>query len=373
MTQFFKRGAYALLFFFLSLSAQNIPYCKHDFREKSDTYHIVASFYPKTNELELNTFDKKWDVMPQFKQDNIAYGTLYGDVHYTNKDWKIGMFYENGMFLSFNKGFGETWYKTDKDFNTLLHFQDINTKLESVPIRGNGVYYKIGGLFLQKSFEPFTHHYVAVKLKLFGSNEVQEIALSGLNTRQRFIGAFDYWYKRRNYISKEEPTAEDLNGYGYSVDLEYIYSNDLFYFYGGVMNVAGKIRYDSATKMHYEFDSQTTYRGKDGYNHRKPFGQGYYIDQKLSVDMPIYYRSAFDISPENFFSFGDNMEGYKGTFFNELYFTVQPFAHVRLKAGYIYEAKTTVFGVYLKHLSIEISNNFSFSQQIVEATVHVRF
>lgn len=373
MTPFYKRGVFALLFFSLSLLADNIPYYKHDFREENAIFYLKGSFYPKTNRLALDTFEKEWDVLPQFKQNNIAYGTLYGDVHYNIESWKIGAFYENGMFLSFNKGFGETWYKTNKDFNTLLHFQNINTQLESTQISGKGLYYKIGGLFVYKYFKPVDNHYIGMKLKVFGSDEVQDIKLSGLNTQQRFIGAFDYWYKQKNYISKRDVTADAPNGYGYSVDLEYIYSNEFLYLYGGVMNVTGKIYYDSATKMHYDFDSQTTYRGQDGYNHRRPFGKGYYKDQHYSINMPIYYRGVLDIAPKSSFSIGDNMEGYKDAVFNELYLTVQPLSFIRLKTGYIYEAKTAVFGVYLKHFSMEISNNFSFSQQVLQANVHVWF
>lgn len=368
-----KRSLYALLFLPFFLFAQNIPYFKHDFREKDDTYHIKASFYPKTNRLELDTFEQDWDVMPQFKQDNIAFGTLYGDIHYNLGSIKFGAFYENAMFISFDKGFGETWFKTDKDFNTLLHFEDINTKLEATPIGGKGLYYKIGGLFLQKSFEPLQDHFVALKLKVFGSDELQEIALGGFNTQERFIGAFDYYYKRENHISKKSATADELNGYGYSVDLEYIYNDEHLYLYGGLMNLLGTIHYNSATKMHYEFDSKTIYKGEDGYNHRRPFGKGYYKDTKHKIEMPMYYRGVVDVAPKSFFSFGDSIEGYKKELFNELYITMRFATAMRIKVGYIYEAKTSVFGVYFKNFSAEITNNFSFSQQIMQANIHVRF
>lgn len=368
-----KRSLYALLFLPFILCSRQIDYYKNDFRERNDTFHLKASFYPKSNQLKLDTFEEKWNVIPRFKRNNIAFGTLYGDIHYNFGSVKAGVFYENGMFVSFNKGFGKTWYATDKDFNTLLHFQNINTQLEPTPISGEGIYYKIGGVFLQKSFKLAQYHFFALKLKLFGSDEVQDITLGGLNTKERFIGAFDYYYKRHNYISKRQATAKAIDGYGYSIDVEYIYNNDFLYLYGGIMNLGGRIYYDSVTRMHYEFDSQTVYKGEDGYNHRKPFGSGYYKDDEFYVDMPTYYKGVIDIAPNRFFSFGDNIEGYKKTVFNELYISLQPFSRVRLKSGYIFEAKTAVFGIYFRNISMEISNNFSFSQQIMQANIHVWF
>jgi hypothetical protein len=39
----------------------------------------------------------------------------------------------------------------------------------------------------------------------------------------------------------------------------------------------------------------------------------------------------------------------------------------------MYEAKTVIFGANFNHFQVEISNNFSFSQQVMQAKVHIWF
>ena len=311
--------------------------------------------------------------MPNHTQNNIAFGTVYADVYYAFESFKIGAFYEQTALVELNDGFIETLFYAKNDFNTFLHLDTINTQLRDVTLEGSANYYKTKGMYIQKIFSVQHTHFISLKAKLLLSDEIQDIKLDGSNTQARFEAGFDYYYRTKNYVSHNEGGSDSSYGYGYGFDLEYIYNNEALYIYAGLLNIGATLYWDGINKMHYDFDSKTIYLGKDGYNHRKPFGVGYYkYDINYKQDLPMFYRGSLNYEFNTIVSLGANLNGYKEYYFNELYCNIKLY-NTRWKVGYINEASTLIFGAYFDHFNVEISNNFSFSQQVMQAKIDFWF
>ena len=367
-----RRGVILTLLLFTQVLF-GIDYYEYDFRDRNNTYHARASFNPKSNKLQLNIFDNKWSVLPTHTQNNCAYGGVYYDFYYNYESYKIGIFRQEEALIYLNDGFIQTLYQSNNDFNTFLHKNNLNTQITDTKIEGYINYYKLKGMYLQKVFQLNKEQALSAKLKLFIADDGQEANINGHNTQQRFVANLNYYYRAKNYISKRTSSYTTSDGYGYSLDLEYIYNKEALYIYAGLLNIGGIIYWDGISQMYYNFDSQTVYLGDDGYNHRKAFGIGYYKDGvKHQQHLPIFYRASIDYQFLNFFSLGNNISGYKDVIFNEPYVTIKLY-NSRYKVGYMYEGKTAIFAAYFKYFKVEISNNFSFSQQIMQAKVHIWF
>jgi len=361
----------ALSLFFTSL--YSVEYYEHDFRDINNTFHIRASLNPKSNKLQLNIFDQHWDIMPTHIQDNYAYGSIYFDAYYAYETLKLGVFAEKSASIYLNDGFVQTLFQSNNDFNTFLHNSSINTQLSKTDIDGYTNYYDIKGFYLQKLFLLNKYHTLSTKLKFFVSDDVQNVDINGYNTQDRFLANLEYYYRKKNYISHRTADETTAKGYGYSIDLEYIYNKEKLYIYAGLLNLGGIIYWDDISKMSYIFDSQTVYIGDDGYSHRKPFGIGRYEDHiNYKQHLPMFYRASIDYAFYDYLSVGNNLSGYKDVVFNEPYITFRVY-NSRYKVGYMYEANTAIFAAYFQHFKVEISNNFSFSQQVMQAKVHIWF
>jgi len=368
-----RRGVLVTLLLFFTPLLYGVDYYEHDFRDSNNTFHIRASLNPKSNELQLNIFDQTWDVMPTHVQDNYAYGSIYFDAYYNFETWKIGIFADQSASIYLNDGFIQTLYQSNNDFNTFLHNSTINTQLSKTDIDGFTNYYDIKGLYLQKLLSLSPYHTISAKVKFFVSDDIQNVDINGYNTQERFVANLEYYYRKENYISHRTSDETTSKGYGYSIDLEYIYNKERLYIYAGLLNIGGIIYWDNISKMTYFFDSQTVYVGADGYNHRKPFGVGKYEDNvKYKQYLPMFYKGTIDYALYSFLSIGNNLSGYKDVVFNEPYVTLKVY-NSRYKVGYMYEANTAIFAAYFQHFKVEISNNFSFSQQVMQAKVHIWF
>ena len=307
--------------------------------------------------------------MPEHQENNTAFGSIYFDLYYNFKDFKIGVFEERTTAIEMNNGFIETWYKADKDFNVLLHKSDIGSEISYDSILGEANYYHTRGIYIQKVFSLGKYNFLAVKLKYNLAKDIQYLQLNGYNTQNQFQASFDYYYSDENYISHNNMHDKDYKGSGFGLDIEYIFNYKKFYFYAGLLNIKSYIKWKSITKMHYDFDSVTVYKGSDGYNHRKPFGSGKYsYDVDYRQKLPMFYHSAINYEINDYLSIGDNLEGYRSTTFNEIYLNTK-ILNSRYKIGYIYEAKNLTFGAYFNHLKVEISNRFSYSNKLLQAKI----
>jgi len=358
---------------FFTTTLYSVEYYEYDFRDKNNTFHIRGLLNPKSNQLKLNIFDDSWDSMPVYAKDNYAFGGIYFDTYYMFDGYKLGLFAEERATIYFNDGFVKTLYYADNDFNTFLHMDDIYTKVDPTFLKGDTNAYKIKGVYLGKVFQIKQHHFLSAKLKLYVADDVQNLFIEGTNTQERFQGTLKYYYCEENYVSNRTSDEETSQGYGYSVDIEYIYNKEKLYIYAGLLNVGGVIYWSNISKMEYTFDSKTIYLGEDGYNHRKPFGVGKYQDNvSYTQYLPLFYRASLDYALFENFSIGNNLSGYKDVVFNEPYLSFALYKS-RWKLGYMYEAKTVIFGANFNHFQVEISNNFSFSQQVMQAKVHIWF
>jgi len=359
--------------FFFTTTLYGVQYYQYDFRDHNNTFHIKGLLDPKSNKLKLNIFDHTWESMPLYAKDNYAFGGLYFDAYYVYNGYKIGAFSEERASIYFNDGFVKTLYSSNSDFNTFLHMDDIYTKIDPTLLKGSTNAYKIKGAYLEKIFQIQQNHFLSAKLKLYVADDVQNLVIEGTNTQERFQGTLEYYYCKENYVSGRTSEETTSQGYGYSMDLAYIYNKEKLYIYAGLFNIGGVIYWNNISKMEYVFDSDTVYVGEDGYNHRKPFGIGSYQDNvSYTQYLPLFYRASFDYALFENFSFGNNLSGYRSVVFNEPYVTMKLY-NTRWKLGYMYEAKTVMFGAYFNHFQVEISNNFSFSQQVMQAKVHIWF
>jgi len=360
----------------LSLLSSNLfsfDYYKHNFLDSNNTYHFRANANPKSNILYFNTFEKDWQNLPDHKEENIAFGTAYADLYYTFENYKFGTFWEKSATIAMDEGLIQTWYYANKDFNTLLHMQDIGNNISATSINGNANYYESYGIYLQKTLSLNNENFLSLKMNLLFPKNMQNLTVAGYNTSTRFVGSFDYYYSDKNHISKSLEKTNNAKGYGYGIDIEYIYKTEKLYIYGGLLNVGGKIHWSGLTKMHYDLDSKTVYLGSDGFNHRKPFGVGKYeYNVDYTQTLPLFYQASLDYKIGRYFSFGNNLNGYKNVIFQEPYITCK-IVENRLKLGYIYDAKRLVFGFFMKHLKLEFSNKIGPANRAITVNLHIYF
>jgi len=360
----------ALLFAPLSLFGNT--FLENDFRDYNATYHFQAHLDAKSNKLAFNTFEQEWIDPPPHKEENRAFGNLSFSAFISLESWRIGAFNQKISQIFVNDGFIQTWHRAEKDFWILLGMSDINQQIGNVPIEGDGVYISSSGLFLQKVLSMDSKNHFAIKTKLHIADDLQSIKASGLSTDEKFEGSFDYYYAEKNFISKRSD-RDDSKGLGYSVDVEYIYDDDTFYFYLGAFNLHSFIYYKDVTLMHYDFDSETIYVGEDGYNHYKPFGVGYYKENStLKQKIPHFYKSSFNYVYNDQISLGNNLDLYDGVYYNEPYVNVK-IGNGRYKVGCVIENQEFVFGAYFKNLALGISNSFGLGNDMIAADVKLRF
>lgn len=320
---------------------------------------------PKSNKLLFNVFDHNWDTIPEHEKENYAFGVTYADLYYSFDSYKIGVFWQKTAVIDMDEGFLETWYYADKDFNTLLHKEDIGSNFQPAHIGGEANYYDSYGIYLQKVYTINKNNFLSLKLKMHYPKVMQYLSVSGYNTQSRFVGGFDYYYSDENYISKSLEKPQNPKGYGYGVDLEYIYKQEDLYIYAGLLNIGGRIHWSGLTKMHYDFDSKTIYKGSDGFNHLKPFGSGRYeYDVSYIQKMPLFYKASLDYQLNDSVSVGNNLAGQEKNVFNEPYVTCKVL-QTRFKLGYIYKADTVVFGFFMNHLKLELSNKLGPSNKAI--------
>jgi len=371
---FIKRTRFLFCaFLFLYVNYAYGSYLKNDFRDDANTTHTRGLIELLSDKLPPNIFEKDWQSMPPHNEENSAFGERYFDVYYNFTNFKIGILREEKLKTTINDGFIQTWYYAEKDFITLLTKSDIGNEIDTVDIDADLNYYDAYGLFAQKIIPFYEHHFLSIKAKLYSASEIQYLDVKGYNNSSRFELSFDYYYARKNYISKNQDGDKGYSGLGFGVDLEYIYDNDKLYIYGGILNIGSFIEWKNITLMHYDFDSQTRYLGADGFYHLKAFGSGFY---EFNVDyrqkLPMQYKATLEYSINDDFSIGTHANGYKDLMFHELYLS-HNICGDRYKIGYMLETKNASFGAYFKYISLEISNNFGMSSRSIQANYHIKY
>jgi hypothetical protein len=350
-----------------------LSYLKNDFRDTNNTFNFKASLDAKSDALAFDIFEQEWQKVPAHKKNNRALGNNYYEAYLELGSLNIGVFKQEQMQISMSDGFIDTWYASSKDFLSLLLNKNIYQDINPASLQSSANHYKSYGLFIQKIFTLNSRHHLSLKLKLHNANELNHIKVEGTTDTEKFQGSFDYYYSGENLISNAPNRSDSSKGIGYGVDIEYIYANEVIYLYAGVFNLASKIYWENVSLMHYDFDSEVIYMGSDGYNHYRPFGTGKYeYNMEFTQKLPEYYRATLDYALSEELSLGDNLDIYDGVTYNEIYANARVYGG-RYKLGYIVENQNLIFGAYYKYLSLEISNSFGSSNDILQANCTISF
>ncbi len=317
----------------------------------------------KSNALRLNTFDKKWQILPKHKSKNSTVVRLLYKINWKIDSYQISLFKKKELEMMVNDGFIQTWYAVDKSFDKLLRSEDIGKKIPQVDISGWLNYYDTKGVSIQKEFI-YKKHKFFITTNLYKAKNMQNLIVYGKNSKY-FKVSFDYYYSDKNYISKNKNHDNAYSGKGYGFDLAYLYKNQKYTFLASIQNIHTFIDWKSITLMHYDFDSNTIYKGSDGYNHKKPFGQGYYkYDINYKQKIPIQKKVIFEYKIKENIIIGDKLELYKQVNFNQIY-TQFNYHNISYKVGTLYKDKVLLFGVKYKYFYIDISNNLNTNKKII--------
>lgn len=367
-----KKGLPLATLFFFTTSTYALSYLENDFRDTNTTYHLRILIDAKSNNLHFDVFDHEWINPPPYKKDNYAFGNLYADTYVKIDSYKLGVFKQELAQIHINDGFIQTWQKSQQNFTTFLGKKDINKELEANLVYGDANYYDAQGIYLQRILNITQNNYLSVKVKLNYADKLQFIQADGYTDSQEFKGKFDYYYRKKNYITNRDD-KDGSAGTGYGLDLEYIYNYKNIYVYLGIFNLYSFIYWKNVTLMHYDLDSTTIYKGDDGYNHYRPFGKGYYKDNvHLKQKLPEYYKASLNYEFNDYIATGDNLDIYDSILYNEIYINAKVY-NGRYKLGYAYENRELLFAAYYKYFAIEISNYFGLSNNILKASCKISF
>ncbi len=352
-------------------------YLKYNFIEEKNSYISSGYVEAYSDHLPFDIFDDDWDVLPTHHLSNSAFGTLYVDIHYNdNNNFRYGLFSEKSINININDGFIQTWYNATQDFNKFFtKLKDISTmELNTQDIQGDGSFYDTEGLFLQKIIPLKNNHNLSLKTKFYYADELKELIVRGYNNEVKFFLETNYFYTHEDILLKQENKNNDFNGYGYGFDLEYIYNDDSWYLYVGLLNIGAFIDWKSVTKQHLIFETQNKYKGDDGLSHVDAtiHGDGYTYDINYKQKLPRYWKSAIVYKYNDSINIGENIIGYKDIYYNESY-VIYKQSDIGYKLGYFRENKVANFGIYFKNINIEISNKFGSADTIYNASYDIKF
>jgi hypothetical protein len=320
-------------------------------------YSLELNGINYSDKLYFDLFSHKWKTLPQSKDYNHAFLWNYlriKVISYSPWKWGIGFNFEGKAKIS--RGFIETWFYANEDWNTLLKKSDINYYLSSSNVYGYLNYYTYYNLFFKRKI----NRNLAIILNILKGEKLFYLKLVGSNTKERFLADLKYIYTGKNILTPSFYKSNNYNGYGISIDLDFHKKIKQYYFNILLHNLLGFIKWNKISKMIYHFDSNTKYIGTDGYYHFKPFGVGYYSYSDFYQRLPFLYRYNFNYCFRNFpLIVGLEGAGTMETFFSEIYSKYHfsflfPF---NLKIGYVYQRNTYIAGLSTKHLAIEFSDN----------------
>ena len=311
-----------------------------------NNFHITGDINLYSDKLYFDIFDSKWETLPSNEPMNRAIDYSSISIYKNFDNYAFGYKYKSEGVLKINKGFIQTWYYADSDFNTLTKKNDVGYYISEPTIYGLLNYYQNDSLFLSKFINNFKF-----TVNLIRAKQLQYMKVTGSNTENRFLADLSYYYTDKNLVTKNVEDDNYYGGFGSSFDIEYKKTTPKYNIYGGIYNILGFINWRSVTYLEYHFDSKTRYVGEDGYYHYKPFGVGQYkrdvfFHQKLPIFMKygFSYKSNIEIGDKGLFS--------SGARFDEFFCK---YKHIIL--GYIPQTKNVVYGFDVKHFKIEVSNN----------------
>jgi hypothetical protein len=323
-----------------------------------------------SNNIPYKTFNKKRETLSPYKKNNHAFAYSKKELSYNSKNYSFGFTHKKEMDIFINDGFVETWFYANYDFSYLLNSNTIGNNITPKDIKGDGVYYDLQGLFYtQKNYyKSFQYN---IRYNFYYGNEYHNIKTRGSNYNN-FLLALDYYYTKENKITQNNPD-NDFSIYGYGLDLEFIYKKNKHTINSTLYNLISKLYLYNISYMHYDFNSVQIYLGEDGYNHFRPFGQGYYKDNiTIKQNLIPFMITSYNYQYTKRFGVGFN------GFVKKDLSSIEPkvnykFKNFLLDLGYHYKSKITTFGAQYKGFALKLSNNFDTNTYFIQASCTISF
>lgn len=226
-----------------------------------------------------------------------------------------------------------------------------------LPLNGKGQIYLIEGAFLKRTFQTKnTTGFVSVKC----INGLEYFDLDIKGEAKREAGETDFGldlvhrYYQKNLLTKNKIYREfspDALGYGVDVGISYRFED--FYIATGVRNITSKMVWKNLIDYSANVNSQTIYRGKDGYNHARPMVQGkYQPKQTLQNRLP---KDRYFIAQTH----------YKNTVLSVEYFDLDSvevystqFLYQNIEVAYTSKLHTLSFGYRDERFFLSLSTDF---------------
>jgi hypothetical protein len=318
---------------------------------------LEGNGYIYSDKLNIKVFEQDSKITPLHNRSNKAIGYLANKFYYHTQYYDIGIFRDKYINIDINDGFIKTWFYLQQDFIKLLNTSTIGKNLENLNIDGRFDLYDIEGVYLKKDINLNQFNQFNIKLNFIKGREIQNIDLRGKNN-ENFLLDIDYIYAKRNIITKNTDNNKNFDSYGYSIDLQYLYEDNIFSTNILIHNIIGAIKWKNISYMNYKFNSNTLYKGEDGYMHLRPFGVGQYDFKKnYNQKLPMHYEIDFKYKINYSFATGIELNGNKDIHLVKYYakYNIQDIIY---KLGYIKSAKIYTFGFETSRFKFEISNQF---------------
>lgn len=358
--------------FFLSSNLFSMSYFFNDFRDNNSTFHLKTHIEGKANHLTFNIFKSEPISITANNKSLNAFVNLSLETYFDLDKYTIGFFQQIIAESLVNSGLNQLWYTVNQDFFTLLNNKNINNNLQTNPIEGNLVHQDFYGLYIQRKFRVNKSHFLSTKLKLNYGREINSVQIGGNTNSEKFDATLDYFYSYKNLVTRDSLDNKKAYAVGYALDIEYIYNQKNIYLYLAIFNLYSYNYWKHLAYMHYDFNSEVTYKGDDEYKHYRSFGVGYYkYDVTLKQRIPQYYKVSLNYEYNNF-SFGDNLEIYNYFYTNEIYSNYK-YSNSRYKVGYIIEKNTLIFAGYFQNYIFEISDIYRKNNNIIQGNLKISF
>jgi len=328
----------------------------------SATITIKGDFEAYSDKLKFDIFDHKWNNIPSDRPLNRAF--VFGDssLSFENEDVFFGISYAIVGNVKINKGFIETWYYAENDFNTLLKKSDVGYYITDPEIYGKMNYAKFQSFFIGKNFNDFQ-----IKLSFLKGKVLQYMDVKGSNLKNRFLMDLKYYYNDKNILMDIYPKSYETKSNGISINIEYKKDFGNYNFFIGAYNLFGFIRWYDVMLMQYHFDSNTKYIGDDGYYHYRPFGSGEFIKTNFFQKLPFFLKYNIAKSKKNIFY------GINGTYSNNEVFNEMFVGYDKFKIGYVIESKNFIIGYINKNFEIDISDTLKVSSRLIKIKFKINF
>ena len=308
-----------------------------------------------SDKLYLDIFDKKWKSIPSKKPLNIAIDYSNLRIFLFDDKFLMGVGYNSEGVVKINRGFIETWYYADKDFNTLLKRSNIGYYITTPKIYGILNYSQFNSFFVGKKYKNFNIEFSIIRGKL-----LQYMEVNGFNYKNHFVADLVYYYSDKNFLMEKYLKSDNYTGVGYSISANFYKNFNTFNVFLEFYNILGVIRWSDIILMKYHFDSNTKYIGDDGYYHYRPFGVGKFIKTNFYQKLPFFVKYKLKKQFKNFYLMDEGLYS-SGSRFDTLFVGKGIF-----KIGFVPQIKNIVFGMEGKRYNMEVSNNIKYHSKFIK-------